>query len=205
MAGQARVRRPRLDLCACIFEENGTPIDEPGDFVTAGMQPLEDEDEAKTFSHDWAASFYRYNRETVSSQPPQNKDEADDLSEDDSSKQGSEPDSEQLPNIAAVGKRIKLCMGIPAKWYSGKVFEDHLKSNSVLIAFDDGDLHRFDYKFLAAELAIKALTAAVDSEQGVVANTTGYTAVVDTLIYAKIMAKGCSRPAQKGGSRLASC
>jgi len=189
---------------ACIFDEDGDAIDEPADFVSAGVQPLEDEDESKTFGHDWDAGFYRYNHEHKEKDEDDEEEEEDDDDVDEAGKKaggddggGAEVD-QQLPDIAAVGKRIKLCMGIPAKWYSGKVFEDHLKSNSVLIAFDDGDLHRFEYKFLAAELAIKALQAAVDSEQGVVANTTGYKAVAETLVYCKDNGQGVYTTGEKG-------
>ena len=63
---------------ACIFDEDGDAIDEPSDFVSAGVQPLEDEDESKTFGHDWDAGFYRYNHEHKEKDEDDEEEEEDD-------------------------------------------------------------------------------------------------------------------------------
>ena len=62
---------------------------------------------------------------------PERSTHADSDSEDgscrDGRRDGDKRDGVTLPDIAAVGKRIKLSMGSPAKWYGGKVFNDDSK------------------------------------------------------------------------------
>ena len=145
--------------CACIFDEHGTPIDEPDDFVKAGKHLLVHDDEAKTFAHDWAAGFYRYDRFN-----------GELFSESDGSDDGDSHGAraragagagagagDVLPAIAAVGNRIKISMGRPAKWYSGQVFNDESRSNAVLVAFDDGDLQAWTHEEMAAELTANSV------------------------------------------------
>ena len=44
-----------------------------------------------------------------------------------------------------MGKRVKVSIGQPAKWYGSLVFEDKLniEDDAYLLAFDDGELRSF--------------------------------------------------------------
>ena len=166
--------------CACIFDEDGTPIDEPEEYVVAGKHLLvHEDDEAKTFAHDWNAGFYRYDRILFNGVSDGDDSDGEDKRGADKSgadKSGGRVDANTsvLPAIAAVGNRIKIAMGTPAKWYSGQVFNDDSRSNAILVAFDDGDLQSWTHEEMAAELAATSVQAAVEAEKGVIKNVQGY-------------------------------
>ena len=74
--------------------------------------------------------------------------------------------------VVTAGARIKLCMGLPAKWYGALVGPK--VDQETVIGFDDGDARLMPTAELEENFKIKTLLAAVPSEGGVVANKSGY-------------------------------
>ena len=53
----------------------------------------------------------------------------------------------ELLALVEKGQRIKLCLGVPAAWYSGLVFGRSSEGN-FCIGFDDGDLKQYTLPFV---------------------------------------------------------
>ena len=97
-----------------------------------------------------------------------------------------EPEVAQEPgSFAAVvkaGARIKISMGMPAKWYGALVGNE--VGGITALGFDDGDLQGMRMAELEDNFKAKTLLPAVPSEGGVVANTSGYSSrAVKFLMY----------------------
>ena len=96
-----------------LFDVAGDAVDEsdsPG-----GVQPLD------AFLDDWSVGFYVLARTTEELAVDDDDDVA--RSDDDD---GDVEDA--LPAFIAAGKRIKMSIGVPAKWYGGLVEEDIKKA-----------------------------------------------------------------------------
>ena len=111
--------RKAFVVCAAdsvrLFDVAGDPVDEPDS--PGGVQPLD------AFLVDWSVGFYKLAR-TIEELAVDDDD--GDASGDDADGDADADDDgdDALPPFIAAGKRIKMSIGVPAKWYGGLVQED---------------------------------------------------------------------------------
>ena len=128
------------DGCAFVFDEMGSPIDEPSNFVVNGRQQLLDEDGGHGFFDEWTGDNSGY---YILGVPPEGV--------------GLPPTAAPAParalapapasasDIMVVNKRITKCFkssedDTVGTWYGGLVLAVN-PGIGCLIAFDDGDMH----------------------------------------------------------------
>ena len=115
--------RKAFVVCAAdsvrLFDVAGDPVDEPDS--PGGVQPLD------AFLVDWSVGFYKLAR-TIEELAVDDDD--GDASGDDADGDADADDDgdDALPPFIAAGKRIKMSIGVPAKWYGGLVQEDTSKA-----------------------------------------------------------------------------
>jgi len=148
------------DECVHLFDEHGALCDETD--TPGGCQSLPE------FLDEWGLEYYEV--------PVVNN-------------HASFDESETLESIVAVGKRIKIFLGtpgVPGAWYGGKVFADpdNKDSNeSILVAYDDGELSLFKMDYLAQLLKAKNLAVAHKDEGGIIAGEDGESKAEDLMYY----------------------
>ena len=74
--------------------------------------------------------------------------------------------------VVTAGARIKICMGMPGKWYGALVGIEH--NEHTELGFDDGDVQLIPTSELKQNFDEKLMLPAVPSEGGLVANKSGY-------------------------------
>ena len=80
-------------------------------------------------------------------------------------------------SIVQDGARLMMAMGAPPLWYGLKIFViptvDSVNPATYLVAFDDGDIKRFSFADLEANVGMKLLMEAKAEDGGIVANEKG--------------------------------
>ena len=90
-----------------------------------------------------------------------------------------------LDSVAALGERVIVTMGIPPKWYGGKVVQQSDDGRRT-IAYDDGDVREVldtELEKLLAARPTALLKRANPADEGVIANVSGLLRAEDILLH----------------------
>lgn len=143
-----------LETEVLLFDVDGCVLDEPEHGTPKGRQSLVD------FTDDWKGGYYAVGEGEEVPKPTSGNEDSD----------ADEEIRSPAKFVPAVGSRIKMSMGLPAAWYGGLVFKDEENADSILCAYDDGELRSITYKKLAECAENKELAVATDAEGGIVEN-----------------------------------